>query len=230
MTTKAQKDYTKGKIYMIKPKYEHVNGDVYIGSTTKKYLSQRMTSHKYNYKYWNDDKIKNRCITSYILFDKYGVNNCDIVLLENVEANNYDELISREKHFIKLLSCVNKRIEGRPKEEYYKDTKEHKTQYGKQYREENADKIKERQKSYRMNNKDKIKNNNALYRIDNKDKVSLTSHLSYIKNKDKILNRQNETYYCGCGSSCRKNGMQEHFRSKKHLKYLEDNNKIEELV
>ena len=48
--TKNNKDYSKGKIYKIEPICDHDEGDIYIGSTTKEYLSQRMTLHRNDYK------------------------------------------------------------------------------------------------------------------------------------------------------------------------------------
>ena len=40
------RDYSKGKIYKIEPIVEHEPTEIYIGSTTKEYLSQRMVTHK----------------------------------------------------------------------------------------------------------------------------------------------------------------------------------------
>ena len=70
MTTRAKKDYSQGKIYMIEPTVEHDEGDIYIGSTTKSYLSQRMTAHRNCYNQWREGK--HHFLTSYALFDKYG--------------------------------------------------------------------------------------------------------------------------------------------------------------
>ena len=43
-------NYNNGKIYKLEPMCNHDDGDIYIGSTTKEYLCQRMTAHKYQYK------------------------------------------------------------------------------------------------------------------------------------------------------------------------------------
>ena len=136
-------NYGNGKIYKIEPIVEHAEGDIYIGSTTKKYLSQRMDTHRSNYKGWKDGK-RNKTM-SYELFDKYGIENCDIILLESVNANCKDELHTREAYYIKTLKCVNKNIPKRTQDEI--------KQYKIQYIENNKDKIKE----YNQNNKDKIK-------------------------------------------------------------------------
>ena len=41
--------YQNSKIYKI---YSDLGDKIYIGCTTKQYLSQRMASHKYNYAYF----------------------------------------------------------------------------------------------------------------------------------------------------------------------------------
>lgn len=115
-------NYSNGKVYKIEPICDHDEGEVYIGSTTKQYLSQRMDKHRSNYKQWLRGKATN--IKSYLLFEKYDVENCRIVLLESVYAKTKDELASREAHYIQNIKCVNKRIpmamKSIGKAEYYK--------------------------------------------------------------------------------------------------------------
>lgn len=102
-------NYSNGKIYKIVP----TNGDniCYIGSTTKQYLSQRMDSHRACYRKWEKNKDKN-LTTSVELFEKYGIENCKIVLIENFPCNSKDELEKREGEYIKTLNCINKRGAG----------------------------------------------------------------------------------------------------------------------
>jgi len=118
-------NYNNGKIYKIEPKCDHPEEDIYIGSTTKQYLCQRMIAHKYCYKLYKEGK--SHYYTSFKLFDKYGFENCQIVLLENVEATNKDELTAKEKHYIENLNNINKNITGRTRKEsnqaYYKNNK-----------------------------------------------------------------------------------------------------------
>ena len=116
-------NYKNGKIYKIEPKCERSEGDVYIGSTTKEYLSQRMTVHRSGYKRFKNGRGKNK-LTSFNLFDKYGVENCDIILLELVEANSKDELVSREAHYIRTTKCVNRFVPLRTTREYKQEHKE----------------------------------------------------------------------------------------------------------
>ena len=111
-------NYSNGKIYKI----ESDLGDlIYIGSTTKYYLSQRMERHRFDY--------VRRCtyrpqlnITAHQLFDKYGIDNCRIVLLESVNyCESKDELTAREAYYIKNNKCVNKNVPNRTKKEYYNE-------------------------------------------------------------------------------------------------------------
>ena len=97
-------NYNNSKIYKIVPN----NGDdmCYIGNTTKQYLSQRMVAHKANYKKWketgvscNDDSLNN-------LFDKYGIENCKILLIENFSCNSKDELDNKTNDYVKTFNTV----------------------------------------------------------------------------------------------------------------------------
>ena len=60
---------------------------------------------------------------SFDLFEKYGIENCRILLLELANARTKDELHTREAHYIKTLKCVNKVIPNRTRKDYYEDKK-----------------------------------------------------------------------------------------------------------
>ena len=77
MSIKNKKDYQNGKIYQIT---SHCGDKIYIGSTTKKYLSQRMDKHRSSYKQWKQGKAGK--IMIFDIFDEYGIENCQILLLE----------------------------------------------------------------------------------------------------------------------------------------------------
>ncbi len=107
--------YHQSKIYKIEPITEHEEHEIYIGSTTKKYLSQRLTQHKSSYKKYLIDSINKYSI--YDLFNKYGVENFNIFLLENYNCNDINELRTKEKEYIKKLKCINKITPGLTKDE-----------------------------------------------------------------------------------------------------------------
>ena len=151
-------NYQNGKIYKI----ESMNGDlVYIGSTTKEYLSQRMDTHRMLYKRWklgNTNKT-----TSFDVFDAYGVENCSIILLETCPCKSKDELYAREAYYIKSMKCVNRCVPRRSKEDLdayqLAYTKEHTLQraiYKKHYNETHKTFISEQQKKWRDANKDAV--------------------------------------------------------------------------
>ena len=60
-------DYSKGEFYKIEPVVDHEEHAIYIGSTTKEYFSQRMTTHRLDYNRWNN---KSNQVMSYDLFIK----------------------------------------------------------------------------------------------------------------------------------------------------------------
>ena len=156
--TKGEINYKNGKIYKIEPICEHDEGDVYIGSTTKQYLSQRMTAHHNGYKRFKEGKYGKT--SSYELFDKYGKDNCDIILLELVQANSKDELHTREAHYIKTIKCINTRRPIRTTnelKEYNEQNRDTKKGYDAVYRDENKELLKQKRKDRYERNKEKIK-------------------------------------------------------------------------
>jgi len=232
-------NYNNGKIYKI----ESTLGDmVYYGSTTKQYLSQRMTKHRSDYNRWLSGKDAGK-YRSFDLFDEYGIENCKIVLVENFPCKSKDELTAREAYYIRNFDCGNKCVPGRTYKEYIEDNKDKILERKKQYRENNKDKIKEyyqnnkdkileQNKQYREDNKDKIADQGKQYREDNKDKIKeyyqnnkdkiLDRRKQYRENnKDKIAEQQKITYTCICGSCICKGNKGKHEQTKKHIKFLE---------
>lgn len=114
MTILKQKEmvnYDNGKIYKIEGA-----GKVYIGSTTKKYLSQRWGNHKYGY-----IKKVNKT-TAWTLFDEIGIDNCSISLIELYPCNTIDELRARERYYIENTpNCINRCTPGKTHEEWQKE-------------------------------------------------------------------------------------------------------------
>ena len=139
-------NYNNGKIYKIEPIVKHEEHEIYIGSTTKKLLCQRMATHRNGYKRWLDNKAGK--VESYDLFEKYGVDNCGISLIELVNVNTSDELHAREKFYIQSQICLNKQIPFRTKKEYYEANKEHIISKSKSHRENNKEKVSETNKKY----------------------------------------------------------------------------------
>ena len=184
-------NYNNGKIYKIEPICDHDEGEIYIGSTTKQYLCQRMDTHRSNYKQWKNGNY--RKVRVFEIFDKYTIEQCQIVLIETVNAESKDELLAREKHYIKSIKCINKNIPRRTKEETQLKEKE--------YRENHKEEINFKLKKYYENHKEEIKLKAKIYREANLEK-------NYAKN------------VCPCGGSYTNAHQSDHFKSIKHQEYL----------
>ena len=181
-------NYENGKIYVIR---NYCNDLVYIGSTTQS-LSKRFSWHKASMKY--------KKIQLYEAFEKLGIYNFYIELLELCPCSCKEELCKKEGYYIRKFDSYkngyNMRIEGRTRKEY-----------GKEYREVNKEKIKEQTKQYYEKNKEKIKE----YRKDTKENKK-----KYDKERRKLK------YQCECGSIVSLADKSKHFLTKKHLKYIEN--------
>ncbi len=193
--------YENGKIYKII--CNDPNEPCYVGSTTKTYLSQRMAKHVDSYTRWKKGQIYESKIMSFELFDKHGVENCKIILLELVNAKSKEELRRREQHHIENNNCVNKQRAFRTREEI--------KEYGKQYRTKNYDKKRAQDKKYYNDNKDKIKEmykTNYIekrdiicarvnkYRKANLEIIKARKKEYCLKNADKIRIKKQRKYYC----------------------------------
>jgi hypothetical protein len=77
----------------------------YYGST-KNSLNTRFSQHKSNYKKFKEN-LKCTYTTSFFIFDKYGINNCFIVLIEKIENLTKTERNNLECSLIQNFECVN---------------------------------------------------------------------------------------------------------------------------
>jgi hypothetical protein len=192
-------NYALGKIYKIAPIGGSADGDIYVGSTTKK-LSQRMACHRSDYKRWKEGK--HHRTTSYDIFEKYGVENCVITLLEQVNATCKDDLNAKERHYIESLVCVNKCIVGRTPTEYREENREIVLKRKAVYREANREQLSTKQQEYAKANMEKILKQRAEFREANREhlkeqqlryyqnrklkKTTIGRHIEYIKSMNNI--------------------------------------------
>jgi hypothetical protein len=96
--------YQYGRIYKIQKINGDINDKIYIGSTRFP-LKKRFSGHKSSYKRFINGKNKTK-ISVYDLFNEYGIENCEIVLIENYSCSNKNELELRERFHINNNSCV----------------------------------------------------------------------------------------------------------------------------
>ncbi len=174
--------YKNGKIYKIT---DNAYTKCYYGSSIST-LPQRWHKHKTSYKRYlnNEDK---RYMTSFIIFEEFGIENCKIELVELFQCDSKIELEKKEGEYIKNNECVNKIIAGRTQKEYREDNKEQLKEYSKKYREENKEKLKEQKKEYQEKNKEIIKEKKKEYSIKRKKELSEYHRKYYQENKEKII-------------------------------------------
>ena len=94
-------DYSLAKLYKIEPLNPDDETDVYIGSTCEPTLARRMLGHRRDYLSWKAGKF--HYVSSFKLFEKYGVNNCNIFLIENFPCDNKDQLGKQEGQYFKTM-------------------------------------------------------------------------------------------------------------------------------
>ena len=202
------RNYNNGKIYKIEPICAHEENEIYIGSTTKELLCQRLAEHKHGCKSWIKNNIKYYKHYSYLLFEKYGIDNCQIVLLESVNANNKDELFAREAHYIRTLKCINNNIPLRSDKEYKQDKKEE---------------IKIQRKEFYDTNRERLLQDKRNDYEKHRETRLVKGKERYQKNREEILKKQSEPVICECGTTFHGHKAR-HNKSKKHIFYIENKN------
>jgi len=178
------KDYSRAKIYKI---VCNITNKIYIGSTCEPTLARRLANHVQSFKKWKRDSVKYNNITSFQILEQ---GDYYIELLEICSCTINEELLARERYYIKSIECVNK----------YKNlnrTEEDLKEYTKEWYIKNIDTIKEYKKEYNEKNKDKIK-----------------------EQKKKNYEKTNYKVACECGSIICHSELSRHKKSLKHQTYL----------
>ena len=180
--------YNNSMIYTIRSPH---TDKFYIGSTTQK-LCKRFANHKSDYDAYVNNK-KNY-ITSFKIIE---LGDSYIELLEQINCDTKTQLEMREGELIRIHKdlCINKMIAGRTHTQY---RNEHIGE-AKQYRIDNAKKIKENMKQYRLDNFDKLKEqkkeyilkNNNMDKMKQYEKQYRLDNAEQIKQRKKQYNRDN---------------------------------------
>jgi hypothetical protein len=226
-----QKQYAeenKDKIKSYQDEYKEKNKEK-LAEQKKIYREQHKEEAKEAHKAWreaNKEKIKEQ---------KSQLINCECGC--QYTFGNKHRHLQTKKH----IDYQNK-LCGIIKEPEQKITEEEKNeilrQKQKEYREKNSEKIKEFKKIYNETHKEhikeqthkyyeehkeEIKEKEKIYKKNNKEKIKNYKDEWYQKNKEKILQRQKEIFICECGSEVRYSGKKEHYKSNKHIDFIEQN-------
>ena len=192
-------DYQKGKIYQI---WDENFQECYIGSTVQE-LSMRMCGHRKDYRRYKEGI--NSYMSVFTLFDKYGVSNCRVELVEDCSCNSKHELERREGEIIRTTDCINKNVAGRTSKERYEDDREKYLQKFKDCGERN----KERRQLY-----------HKYYRDKNKDKIKEQKRENYENQRETILIKMKQPWTCQCGLTTTVSQKYKHLKSPKHQNYI----------
>jgi hypothetical protein len=217
-----------GRVYKV---ITRESNDIYLGSTFNE-LRYRLTNHKMDYKQYKNGG-KTHYMSSYELFDNYGVDNCKIVLIKEYSVCDRKHLMAYEQLWINKLKPINKtssfRIKWLYQKLYHKENKEILLKKKRQYYQENKDRIKDRDKKYQEVNKDKIKERTKKYRETNRETLAQKNREWREANKEKDKEKKKEYYekiekerrkgYC---IDCDKhyNHIKEHYKTILHLKHV----------
>lgn len=218
--------YKNGKIYKIVDVGYNM---CYIGSTCEE-LCQRMARHRKEYR--NYLKGGKYYITSFEIFDAYGIDNCKIERVEKCPCEDREELRQKEGHYIKTMECVNKQTAG---------------QTDKEWRERNRETLLLKKRQHYWNKKDEINMKakekytcecGSIVRIAGKaEHERMKKHQRFLGNileedeaeerarrKEEAYNRRLEKckvkYTCECGSVLRRGDKASHEKTKKHQDYI----------
>ena len=176
-------DYQKGKIYKI---VSSNTPNIYIGSTTKEYLSQRLAQHIIEFR---------RKRLNYSSFEILGAGNYDIILLEDYPCNSKNELHSRERYHIEqnISIAVNKCIPTRTDKEYWLTIREEANRKRSERHNANKDEINELRKN-KYNNDEEYRNRlleqQKQYLEDNKERINQRRRDRYRLKKSLIENNE----------------------------------------
>ena len=199
--------YEIAKIYKI---VCNQTGLTYVGSTTQT-LSRRLSTHKGVFKAWL--KGAKAYVTSFKVLEK---DDFYIELICMAPCSCKDELHAIEAKYIRSIECVNKCIPGRTRAEYRQDNAEQIKESEKQRRYDNHEKIREYQRQYRNTEVRK------QYHIANADKIK-AYHEQYAKdhpekfqqwNPEENKKQMSKPCHCICGETFENKA--EHDRSPRH--------------
>ena len=146
-------NYKNGRIYKI---LNTTDDTVYVGSTTEA-LCKIMWKHKWDVK-------NNRFMTRplYVKAKEYGFENFYIELIENYPCECKEELVAREGYWIRQIGSLNAIVAGRTAEQYYHDNKQQLKKGSNDYYYANYENELKQRKEYRDNNKDKIQERDKI--------------------------------------------------------------------
>ena len=147
-----------------------------------------------------------------------------MIEIEKYPRNDENEARTRERHWYEVLNAnlnmisptldlEKKRINGKIyKKNYYEQNKDKCTKMNKEYHEIHKEFFIEYQKLYHEKHKEFFIEYQKEYQKQYRE-----------KNKDNIKQKNNEKHQCLCGGCYTTVNKSYHYKTKKHLKYIQEN-------
>ena len=200
-----ESEYSKSCVYEITWK-ETI---YYVGSS--KNFENRIKQHKSDYKNENSEKY-NKPLYNFLRDNGDWTNEWTMTIIQSYpDCKSRRELLEYEREHYEILKPVFNKC--RP---IVHDGEQ--SEIRKQYRLENAEKIKEKNKLYYEENAEKIKESIKQYKLENAEKIKESDELYREENAEKI----NKQCVCACGADYTHKHESRHKKSKKHQKFVEE--------
>lgn len=188
--------------YPINVKFYKIYSDqephlVYIGSTVRRLLCQRMGKHR-------EDCKKHKGCASEKIISKY--NDAKIELIEEQECADLVERNKIERNLTEQYGGCNIKVQGRTKEEYMAKWNSDNKEYYKEYYENHKEHYQQQKAERYRRHKEYINEESKQYRE---------------KNKEKIRAQKRELIICECGIETDRGHISRHRKTLKHIKSLE---------
>ena len=175
----------------------------YYGSTSN--FIKRKSYHKNNYLRWvNNGRPKKKC-SSFIILDN---GDWKMEKIDEIEGEKW-EARKLEGEYQKNNDCINVQIASRTPKEYY---------------DENKVIIAQKNKVYRLAHMNKIKNKKKEYHLAHRDEILKKNNEYYKANKEAIIKKSKEKITCECGSEVRKDFLNKHRKTNKHINFINSAN------
>ena len=189
-------NYNNSFIYKLCCKDTNIK-DIYIGSTAS--FANRKYSHRQGVTNSNH-KAYHLYVYEFIR-ENGSWDNWEIVKIENVNCETKNELFKKEREWYnKLNPSLNTQVPCRTLPEYRKDKSKEMQEFTRDWRKKNPEKAKAIRSRYYEKNRESILEKNKKY-----------------------VEKSNYKVECKCGAFIVKRRMPRHYKTKKHIKYTEEN-------
>jgi len=197
-----------GRVYKI---IVNCSNDIYVGSTLQE-CRRRWQEHKANYRSWLNNVCKTKT-TSFELFEKYGIDNCKIILIREYQVVDKEHLKVYEQLWINKLKPINKVnplvlsfLIKRQYPKYNKENYKRRIQLHPNYNKENYQERIQRHPNY----------------LKKRYETLLTKNPNYNREfYEKYREKKTEKITCDCGIITLRSNLSQHKKTKKHLQLME---------